>query len=84
MAAATIVLTIFAFRKLRLLSAKRGNEACPSCEMELAKSTENGTVLVANKVTNSKCGPDSGMMPTRTAKSIIHGILLLISVSMSK
>ena len=84
MIAATNVLTIFAFKKLRLLSAKRGSEACPSCEMELAKSTENGTVPVANKVTNSKCGPDSGMMPTRTAKRIIQGILLLISVSISK
>ena len=82
--AATSVLTIFAFRKLRLLSANSGNEAWPSCEMELAKSTEKGTVPVANKVTNSKCGPDSGMMPTKTANNIIQGMLLLISVSISK
>ena len=84
MTAATSMLTIFAFTKLLLLSASSGNEACPSCEMELANSTENGTVPVANKVTNSKCGPDSGMMPTKTANKIIHGMLLLMRVSMSK
>ena len=84
MIAATKALTIFALTKLRLLSAKSGNEACPSCEMELAISTENGTVPVANKVTKSKCGPDSGMMPMRTANRIIQGMLLLISVSISK
>ena len=82
MTAATSVLTTFAFTKPRLLSAKSGSEACPSCEMELASSTEKGTVPVANKVTNSKCGPDSGMMPTKTANSIINGMtsfLLLIN-----
>ena len=81
MIAATSVLTIFAFKKLRLLSASSGSEAWPSCEMELASNTENGTVPVANKVTNSRCGPDSGMMPTKTANSIIQGMLLLISCS---
>lgn len=84
MTAATSALTIFAFTKLRLLSANSGNEACPSCEMELANSTENGTVPVANKVTNSKCGPDSGMIPTKTANKIIHGMLLEISCSRLK
>ena len=84
MTEATKALTIFALEKLRLLSASKGKEAWPSWEMELASSTENGTVPVANKVTNSKCGPDSGMMPMRTAKSIIQGMLLLISASISK
>ena len=84
MTAATKALIIFALAKPLLFSAKSGNEACPSCEMLLANSTENGTVPVANKVTNSRCGPDSGMMPTSTANKIIHGMLLLISVSMSK
>ena len=84
MMAATRALMIFAFKKLRLLSAKSGKEACPSCEMELANSTENGTVPVANKVTNSKCGPDSGIMPMRTANNIIHKILSLIHNSMLK
>lgn len=84
MTAATKALTIFALTKLRLLSAKSGKEAWPSCEMLLANSTENGTVPVANKVTNNKCGPDSGMMPMRRANKIIQGMLLLISVSMSK
>ena len=78
------MLTTFAFKKLLLLSASKGREACPSCEMELASRTEKGTVPVAKRVTNSKCGPDSGMMPTKTANRIIHGMLLLISVSMSK
>ena len=82
--AATKALTIFALRKLRLLSANKGREACPSCEMLLANSTEKGTVPVANKVTNSRCGPDSGIMPTKTANRIIHGMLLLIRVSISK
>ena len=81
MTAATNVLTIFAFKKLRLLSASSGSEAWPSCEMELTSNTENGTVPVANKVTNSKCGPDSGIMPTKTASRIIQGMLLLISCS---
>ena len=84
MMAATRALMIFAFKKLRLLSAKSGKEACPSCEMELANSTENGTVPVANKVTNSKCGPDSGIMPMRTANNIIHRMLSLIHDSMLK
>ena len=83
-AAATMALTIFAFTKLRLLSANKGKEACPSCEMLLANSTEKGTVPVANKVTNSRCGPDSGMMPIKTANRIIHGMLLLIRCSRLK
>lgn len=84
MIAATKALIIFALTKLRLLSAKSGSEACPSCEMELANSTENGTVPVANKVTNSRCGPDSGMMPMSTANNNIQGILLEISCSRLK
>lgn len=84
MTEATKALTIFALAKLRLLSASKGREAWPSWEMLFANNTENGTVPVANRVTNSRCGPDSGMMPMRTAKSIIQGMLLLISASMSK
>ena len=84
MTAATRALTIFALTKLRLLSARSGREAWPSCEMELASSTENGTVPVANKVTNSKCGPDSGMIPIRTANRIIHRMLSFIHDSMLK
>lgn len=55
--AATITLMILAFRKLVLLSAKSGREACPSWEMELAKSTENGTTPVANSVTKACAAP---------------------------
>ena len=84
MIAATNALMIFAFTKLRLLSAKSGKEACPSCEMELANNTEKGTMPVANKVTNSKCGPDSGMMPMRTANKIIHRMLSVIHDSILK
>ena len=84
MMAATKVLMIFALAKLLLLSANKGNEACPSCEMELANSTENGTTPVANKVTNTRCGPDSGMMPMSTANRIIQGMLSLTHDSMWK
>lgn len=84
MTAATSALMIFAFTKLRLLSASSGREACPSCEIELANSTEKGTVPVANRVTNSMWGPDSGMMPTNTANKIIHRMLELIHDSMSR
>lgn len=84
MTAATMVLMAFAFKKPRLLSANSGREACPSCEMELAKSTEKGTMPVANSVTKSMCGPDSGMMPTSTANRIIHRMLELIHDSMSR
>ena len=84
MIAATSALMIFALMKLVLLSASSGRAACPSCEMELANNTENGTMPVANKVTNSKCGPDSGMMPTNNASRIIHGMLELIHDSMSR
>ena len=82
--AATIMLMNLAFTKLPLLSARSGSEACPSCEMELARSTEKGTVPVANKVTKSMCGPDSGMIPINTANRIIHGMLELIHDSMSR
>ena len=81
---ATITLMIFAFRKLDLLSAKSGSDACPSCEMELAKSTEKGTTPAANSVTKSMCGPDSGMIPMRMANRIIHGMLELTQFSMWK
>ena len=84
MMAATSMLMIFAFKKLRLLSASNGREACPSCEMELANSTENGTMPVANSVTNNMCGPDSGMIPTKTANRIIQRMLELIQDSMSR
>ena len=81
---ATKMLMILALAKLRLLSANKGREACPSCEMELANKTEKGTVPVAKRVTKSMWGPDSGMMPTKTASRIIQGILELIHVLMSK
>ena len=78
------MLTTLAFKKLILLSASSGREACPSCEMELASNTLKGVMPVANKVTNSKCGPDSGMIPINTANRIIHGMLELIHDSMSR
>lgn len=81
---ATKALIILAFTKLLLSSAKSGNAACPSCEMELASRTEKGTTPVAKRVTNSKCGPDSGMSPIKTAKAIIHNMLSLINSSMWK
>ena len=81
MAAATALMS-FAFTKLRLFSANSGSEACPSCEMLLASSTENGNTPAANKVMNTKCGPDSGMMPMSTAKRIIQGMLSLTHDSM--
>ena len=51
-ARATMQLMIFAQRKLFLLSASSGNDACPSCDIELARRTGNGTIPAAYRVTN--------------------------------
>ena len=81
-ASATTQLMIFAQRKLFLLSASSGNDACPSCEIELARRTGNGTIPVAYRVTNTMCGPDSGMIPINVARITIKAVLLLIQSSM--
>ena len=74
----------FAFGNPILLSANNGIDECPSCETELASNTEKGITPDANNITKIKCGPDSGIMPIRTANKIIHGILELIRDSISK
>ena len=73
----------FAQRKLFLLSARSGMDAWPSCEMELARRTGNGTTPAAKSVTKIMCGPDSGMMPISVASRIIRAVLLLIQCSIS-
>ena len=76
-------LSSFAHTKLRLFSAKRGRQAWPSCDMELANSTGNGSIPEANIVTNMMCGPDCGIRPMRTAMKIIIQVLPFIHDSMS-
>lgn len=56
----------------------------PSCDMELDSSTENGTNPLAKSVTKIMCGPDSGMIPIKTASSIMNGILSLVHDAISK
>ena len=46
---AKIALRIFATRKLRVLEASNGREVWPSCDMELVRSTENGTIPPAKR-----------------------------------
>jgi hypothetical protein len=78
---ATTQLISFAQKKLFLLSAIRGSDEWPSCEMLLASSTGSGTIPVAYRVTKIICGPDSGMIPIRVARMIISAVLLLIQSS---
>ena len=80
-ARATAQLISLAQRKLFRLSAMRGSDACPSCEIELARRTGNGTMPVAYRATNIVCGPDSGMIPISVARIIIRAVLLLIQLS---
>lgn len=81
-ASATAQLISFAHKKLFLLSAISGSEACPSCDIELARRTGNGTIPAAYNVMNIICGPDSGMIPINVARTIIRAVLLLIQWSM--
>ena len=61
---AKIIFINFTAKKPRFDSASRGSMPCPSCAMELASSTENGIEPWANSVTKTRCGPDSGIIPT--------------------
>ena len=62
-----------------MLSAKSGRDACPSCEIELARRTENGTRPLAYSVINIKCGPDSGIRPINIAINISNGNLFVVN-----
>ena len=44
-----------------------GSIPCPSCTIELVSKTENGIKPPAKRVTNKRCGPDSGIKPTNAA-----------------
>ena len=65
---AKIALRIFATRKLRVLEASNGREVWPSCDMELVRSTENGTIPPAKREMKTMCGPDSGIIPIKAAR----------------
>lgn len=73
----------FAIAKLFLSSASKGSDECPSWDMQLARSTGNGTIPPAKSDTKTICGPDSGMSPIAAARSIITAVFSLIQLSRS-
>ena len=64
---AMMVLIDFTRKNERFDSAKRGKAPCPSCTIEFAKRILKGIVPDMNNDIKIMCGPDSGIIPTRTA-----------------